>query len=94
MFKSLIGKIKSKAKVMLAVMSIAVMIAVSCIPAGAEGETTMATLQESFSSSLATVQSDILGFIVLALPVGLAIFGTVLAIKKGITFVKGLIGKA
>lgn len=94
MFKSLIDKAKSKSKVILAVMSIAVMTVVSCIPAGAEGETTMATLQDSFGSALATVQSDILGFIVLALPVGLAIFGTVLAIKKGITFVKSLIGKA
>lgn len=93
MFKSLVGKIKSKAKVILATMSIAVMTVVSCIPAGAEGETTNATLQETFSAGLETIQSDILGFIALAVPAGLAVFGTVIAVKKGVSFLRQFIGK-
>lgn len=52
------------------------------------------SVQDAFSSALSTIQSDIMGFILLAMPVGLAIFGTIIAIKKGIGFVKSLLGKA
>lgn len=37
------------------------------------------------------VMSSVISFS--ALPVGLAIFGTVIAVKKGISFVRGLIGR-
>lgn len=50
-------------------------------------------LQSSFSSSVSSIQGDVLGYIGLALPVGLAIVGTIIAIKKGISFVRGLIGR-
>lgn len=50
-------------------------------------------LQSSFSTAINSIQSDILGYIGLALPIGLAIFGAIIAIKKGITFVRGLIGR-
>lgn len=50
-------------------------------------------LQSSFSSSVSSIQGDVLGYIGLALPVGLAIFGAIIAIKKGISFVRGLIGR-
>lgn len=50
-------------------------------------------LQSSFSTAISSIQSDILGYIGLALPIGLAIFGAIIAIKKGILFVRGLIGR-
>lgn len=50
-------------------------------------------LQSSFSTGISSIQSDILGYIGLALPIGLAIVGTIIAIKKGISFVRGLIGR-
>jgi hypothetical protein len=50
-------------------------------------------LQSSFSSSVSSIQGDVLGYIGLALPVGLAIFGAIIATKKGISFVRGLIGR-
>jgi len=34
-----------------------------------------------------------MGYIMLAIPVGLAIFGAIVAIKKGISFVRSLIGR-
>lgn len=51
------------------------------------------SIQNAFSSALSTIQSDIMGYIVLVIPVGLAIFGAIIAIKKGISFVRTLIGK-
>lgn len=50
-------------------------------------------LQSSFSTAISSIQSNILGYIGLALPIGLAIFGAIIAIKKGISFVRGLIGR-
>ena len=50
-------------------------------------------LQSSFSTAISSIQSDVLGYIALALPIGLAIFGAIIAIKKGISFVRGLIGR-
>lgn len=61
---------------------------------GASAETGTSTdLSSSFSSALSTIQSDIFSFIGMALPVGLAVFGSIVAIKKGVSFVRGLIGK-
>lgn len=78
------------------VVASAFMVVVSCVSsfaAEAGAATSSADLQSSFSTAISSIQSDVLGYIVLALPVGLAIFGTVIAIKKGISFVRGLIGR-
>jgi hypothetical protein len=40
----------------------------------------------AFSTAVASIKTDVLDFIVIALPVALAIFGTILAIKKGKSF--------
>lgn len=45
-------------------------------------------LSEAFGTALASVQSDVTGFIGQALPVGLAIVGTILAITIGIKVFK------
>lgn len=44
------------------------------------------TLTEAFTSALATIQTDVMSYIKVALPVGLAIFGTILAIRLGMKF--------
>lgn len=71
-------------------MCVAMLFTISCVTSFAATE----DLTSAFSSALSTIQSDILAFIGLALPTGLAIFGTIIAIKKGIGFVKSLLGKA
>ena len=78
------------------VVASAFMVVVSCVSsfaAEAGAATSSTDLQSSFSTAISSIQSDVLGYIVLALPVGLAIFGTVIAVKKGISFVRGLIGR-
>lgn len=50
-------------------------------------------LSASFSSAIASIQTNVLSYIGLALPVGLAIFGAVIAIQKGIAFVRSLLGR-
>lgn len=81
----------------LSISATAAMMAVlACISSfAAEGETAVGTsdLQSAFSSAVSNVQGDILGYLGIALPVGLAIFGAIIAIKKGISFVRGLIGR-
>lgn len=52
-----------------------------------------ASAKTAFSTALSTIQSDIMGYIILVIPVGLAIFGAIIAIKKGISFVRTLIGR-
>ena len=50
------------------------------------GEAVSPTLQEVFKTGLTTVQSDVMGYIADALPIGLVIMGVFLAIKLGIKF--------
>lgn len=45
-------------------------------------------LQKAFSTALDTVKSDVFGFMGVALPVALAITGTILAVNFGIKFFK------
>lgn len=47
-----------------------------------------------FSTSLQTVQNDVVSLISQAIPVALMIFGMVIAVNKGISVVKGMIGKS
>ena len=95
-FKKHSKKIKKHSK-KIVVSAIACMTAiVGCISSFA-AETGQAAsssdLQSSFSTAISSIQSDILGYIGLALPIGLAIFGAIIAIKKSISFVRGLIGR-
>ncbi|WP_294387811.1 hypothetical protein [uncultured Ruminococcus sp.] len=94
------SKIKSffkKHSKKIAVSAVACMTAVigcfSSFAAEAGQAASSSDLQSSFSTAISSVQSDILGYLGLALPVGLAIFGAVIATKKGISFVRGLIGR-
>ena len=77
-------------KTLMVAMMSTIIVCMSIISSSAVDQ----SVQDAFSSALSTIQSDIMGFILLAMPVGLAIFGTIIAIKKGIGFVKSLLGKA
>lgn len=91
----MLTSIKKKSKIIVMSMTISILTVLSSIAVGAEEVTSnSASLQDAFSSSLSTIQSDVLGMVALALPVGLAVFGAFIAIKKGIAFVKSLLGKA
>ncbi len=52
----------------------------------------MEGLKTAFETALGTVQTDTMSFITSALPVGLAIAGTFIAIKLGIKFFKKITG--
>lgn len=88
--KKVLGFIKRNSKVMVSSMMVSMLAIFSSISSFALDE----DVSNAFSSALATMQSDILNLVLLALPVGLAIFGTVMAIKSGIKFLRGLIGKS
>lgn len=79
-----------KALSVSAVAAIATVISVvGCFAA----ETTSTDLSTFFSTGLSTISSSIMSYIAIALPVGLTIFGAIIAIKKGISFIRGLLGK-
>ena len=93
--KNMLGFIKrnsKSAKLFVATMMISMIASLSAI--GVSAEETTVDLESAFSTALANIQSDILGYIAVALPVGLTIFGAIIAIKKGVSFVRGLIGKS
>jgi hypothetical protein len=46
------------------------------------------SLQTAFTTALGTIQSDVMGYIAIALPVSLAIVGAFFGIKKAISFFK------
>lgn len=50
-------------------------------------------IQSSFSTAINSIQSDVMGYLILVVPIGLGIFGAIIGIKKGISFVRGLIGR-
>lgn len=45
-------------------------------------------LVEIFTSSLATIQSDVMSYVKVALPVALAILGVFVAVRLGVRFFK------
>lgn len=94
--KNMLGFIKrnsKSAKLFVSCMMISIIASLSAISASAVDETTT-DLTSAFSAALADIQSDILTFISIALPVGLAVFGAIIAVKKGISFVRSLLGKS
>lgn len=88
--------LKRHSKKLVAVASASMIAAVSVISSfAAESGTPVSSsdMQSSFSTAISSIQSDVMGYIMLAIPVGLAIFGAIVAIKKGISFVRSLIGR-
>lgn len=52
--------------------------------------TGLSTLQTAFQTALNTVQTDVMSYVEIALPVGLAIMGLFLAIRLGIRFFRSV----
>mgnify|MGYP003301004658 CR=1 FL=1 len=48
------------------------------------------TMQTAFQTALNTVQTDVMAYVEIALPVGLAIMGLFLAIRLGIRFFRSV----
>ena len=93
--KNMLSFVKGKSRAIVVSMMVSMMAVLSAVSASAtDGTATTAELETAFSTALSNLQSDILGYVALALPVGLSILGITIAIKKGINFAKGLIGKS
>lgn len=94
--KNMLSFVKGKSRAIVVSMMVSMMAVLSAVSASATDGTGTATaeLESAFSTALANIQTDIFKFIVLALPVGLAIFGLTIAVKKGVNFVRGLIGRS
>lgn len=70
----------------------AIMACMSCVAAFAVDETS--TMQDAFKTSVGSIQSDLMGYVMIAVPVALAILGAIFGIKKAIGFFKSLANKA
>lgn len=54
----------------------------------------MEAITTALSTAFTTMQEDVMAIIVVALPVAILIVGTFFAVKKGISFFKGIANKA
>lgn len=59
-------------------------------PLAAEGESAITT---AFSTAISTIQSDVISYLLIALPAALVIVGAFFGIKKGVGFFKSLANK-
>jgi len=71
----------------------AIMACMSCVAAFA-AETETSSMQDAFKTSVGSIQSDLMGYVMIAVPVALAILGAIFGIKKAIGFFKSLANKA
>ena len=84
-------KVNGKAVVVsMMIAMITVLSAVSCF---AEDEANTDALKTAFSAGLSNVSVEILGYLALVVPVAIGIVIAYIAVRKGITFLRGLIGK-
>lgn len=97
--KNFVLKHKKKLSVLATSAVMTAMSAISCFAAetgegAVSSDNALQTALTSFTDALTNVQGNILQFIVAAIPTALAIFGVVVAVTKGISFIKKLLGKA
>ena len=94
--KNFVCKHKKKLSVLVTAAVMTAMSAINCFAAEADtavsSDNALQTALTSFTDAL--TKGNILQFIVAAIPTALAIFGVVVAVTKGIGFVKKLLGKA
>lgn len=81
--------LRSHSKMFMVSAMCALMIVVGSVNCFAADESLVST----FTSSLETMKSDILTYLGVALGAGLAVVGAYVAVKKGISFIKGVIGR-
>lgn len=73
----------------------AIMACMSCFSVFAvDPDSTSSSMQGAFQSSVNSIQTDLMGYVMIAVPVALAILGAIFGIKKAIGFFKSLANKA
>lgn len=83
---------RHKRSIFVSVVS-AIMACMSCVSAFA-ADTETSSMQAAFQGSVNSIQSDLMGYVMIAVPVALAILGSIFGIKKAIGFFKSLANKA
>ena len=91
MFAKVKDFFKVNGKALVVSMMVAMITVLSAISCFAEGETN--ELKTAFSNGLTNVSSEILGYLALVVPVAIGIVIAYIAVRKGITFLRGLIGR-
>lgn len=87
---------KHKRAISIAFIS-AIMACMSCFSvfaADSASSSTTSSIQDQFSTAIGGIQSDLMVYIMLVVPVALAILGAVFGIKKAIAFFKSMASKA
>jgi len=59
----------------------------------AMADSTVTSLQGAFSTGLGNIQTDVMGYLAVSVPVALVIVGAIFGIKKAVSFFKGLANK-
>ena len=81
---------KRNAKLCVTALAVAMVSAMSCLTCfAADGD----ALETAFTGALSTLQSDLLRYLGLVVPVALAIVAGYLCMRKAISWVKGMIGR-
>lgn len=93
MFAKFKSFFSGKAKAVIVSFAMAIMTAISCFCVCAEGETATGTMTSAFEAGLSSVSSEVLGYLALVVPVALAILVAFIGVKRGISFLKSLIGR-
>lgn len=92
----LLNKIKNSAglKVAAASLSAAAVTALGAISVcAADGETSKPDISGALSTAFHSMQSDVFNYIVIVLPIALAVVGAFFGIKKAISFFKSTASK-
>lgn len=73
----------------------AIMACLSCFSVfAAETSGTTSSVQSQFSEAVGGIQSDLMGYILIVVPIALGILGAIFGIKKAISFFKSMANKA
>lgn len=89
--KSFIARHKKKLSVGVFSAIMACFSVVNCF--AAEPGAAEASLKESFTTGISGISDTILGYLAIVVPIALGIVVAYIAIKKGISFMKSLIGR-
>lgn len=73
----------------------AIMACLSCLSVfAADADSTTSNVKDQFSTAVSGIQSDLMGYILIVVPVALGILGAIFGIKKAIAFFKSMANKA
>ena len=71
----------------------AIMACLSCFSVFAADETT-SNVKDQFSTAVSGIQSNLMGYILIVVPIALGILGAIFGIKKASSFFKSMANKA